>query len=128
MRRIIAAVAVAVFGLAAGAAFAQGPADKVPAAKSHSDHRVCLRSYMIDRTEVVDARTILFYMRDGKIWKNTLINYCPGLKYNGFSYSPVPSSNTICGNMQTIRVLRDGTVCALGSFEPYTPPKRRHAE
>jgi hypothetical protein len=84
---------------------------------------VCLRSIDIDRTSVPDSQTILFHMRDGRIWKNALVGSCPDLKFDGFEYAPLPSGE-ICGNMQSIRVIRSGAVCLLGPFTPYVPPTK----
>ncbi len=80
--------------------------------------RVCLRSSDIDRTSVPDARTILFHMKGGKVWKNALMNDCPGLRFNGFVYDASPAGD-ICANQQTIRVINTGSVCLLGAFTPY---------
>jgi hypothetical protein len=83
---------------------------------------VCLPTYMIDRTTIPDDSTILFHMRDGKVWKNSLPYPCVGLKIqNGFAY--VTSIDEICSNLQTIRVLREQTVCMLGAFTPFEPAK-----
>ena len=88
--------------------------------------QVCINTMQIDHTTVPDPRTILFYMRGGKIWKNALRNDCIGLKFYGFAYQATPP-NQICGNMQTIRVLQIGSVCMLGAFTPYTPSKAKPA-
>ncbi|HEX3675210.1 MAG TPA: hypothetical protein VHU87_13135 [Rhizomicrobium sp.] len=77
----------------------------------------CLRSMDIDHTSVPDGRTLLFHMKDGHVWKNALMNDCPGLKFNGFIYDASPNGE-ICGNLQTIRVLHTGSVCMLGPFTP----------
>lgn len=81
---------------------------------------VCIRTLDIDRTKAPDNRTILFYMKDGKVWSTTLVSYCPELSFNGFVYGPTPPDN-ICGNMQTIRVIRSGAVCEMGPLIPVTP-------
>jgi len=82
---------------------------------------VCLSTYQIDRTKIVDDSTIIFYMHNGKAWKNTLPYKCSGLKYsNGFSYST--PTDTICSNLQTIKLIDRGTTCGLGAFTPFTPP------
>lgn len=84
---------------------------------------VCLRLDMpknIDHTHVVDDRTVLFYMRDGKIWKNTLKSPCPGLLFHGFSF--LTHYPEVCSNAQGIQVLVTGQVCSLGEFTPYQAP------
>ena len=35
---------------------------------------VCLQTFRIDHTHVVDSKNVLFYMKDGKIWHNALVN------------------------------------------------------
>ncbi len=76
----------------------------------------CLMTHRIDNTKVVDAKTILFRMKDGKVWRNTLQTPCPGLLFEGFVY--VAHNDQICGNEQSIRVLRSHEVCMLGPFAP----------
>ena len=80
---------------------------------------VCLNSYYIDRTTVVDAKTILFRMKNGTVWRNTLRTSCSGLLFNGFSYTL--QTLDICDNLQTIEVLRTGEVCVLGKFTRELP-------
>lgn len=118
-RLIFGAALAALLGVAAQAQ---------PAAKTDADQKnICINTWQIDHTSVPDARTILFHMRGGKIWKNTLVNDCPQLKTYGFIYSPTPP-NQICGNMQSIRVIQTGAVCMLGAFTPYTPPPKEKPE
>jgi hypothetical protein len=119
----VAALAGLVTGLSAGLAAGLAPARALaesapkPAAKM-----ICIDTLRIDRTRVPDARTILFYMDDGTIWKNTLPAYCPGLRSHGFIYSPTPP-HRLCSNLETIRVVEVGSVCRLGAFTRYTRPK-----
>jgi len=80
----------------------------------------CLQSHLIRDTKVTDDRTIVFHMLDGSVWQNTLVNACPELKFNGFSYVENPPDQ-ICGNLQTIRVIRAGSVCLLGPFTQVKP-------
>jgi hypothetical protein len=93
---------------------------------------VCLQTYQIDHTEIPDDSTILFRMKGGQVWKNTLTAPCSGLRANGgFQYST--DINEICSNLQSIRVIeqgggpRLGAVCLLGEFTPYTPPPKANA-
>jgi hypothetical protein len=83
---------------------------------------VCLRPNSIDHTHTTNASTIDFYMRDGKIYRNSLKGTCPGLLFHGFIY--VVHGDEICSNMQSIRVIESGEICELGTFTPYTPPPR----
>ena len=87
---------------------------------------VCIRPFdtpgpggTINHTHVVDARTILFYLRDGSVMKNTLKNPCPDLMFHGFVF--VTPQDEICANSQAIRVLESNETCQLGDFTPYTP-------
>jgi len=77
----------------------------------------CLRSDMIDHTTVPDNRTILFHMRGGAVWKNTLPAPCVGLDFpGGFEYATF--HDEVCANVEVIRVLKEGTRCKLGAFSP----------
>jgi hypothetical protein len=108
-------IAMLVSALSTGAALA---ADAPPAASAPS---VCLEPSRIDHTTVLDDKTILFKMRDGTIWRNDLPQKCYSLKIeNGFAYEV--QGDSICSNLQTIRVLRSHNTCFLGAFTPYTPP------
>lgn len=78
---------------------------------------VCIRALDIDHTKAPDNRTILFYMKNGQVWSTTLTSYCPELSFNGFVYGPTPPDD-ICGNMQTIRVIRSGAICEMGPLVP----------
>lgn len=115
--KIVAVAAVVAFATVQ-TAVAQTPA----AATTRNGVPVCLESEFIDHTRTVDPKTILFYMRDGKIWQNTLPYPCPGLMFYGFV--DVVRDNQICSNMQSIRVLVTHDVCTLGTFTPYTPPPK----
>jgi hypothetical protein len=79
----------------------------------------CLNILDIKRSRAVDARTILFYMRDGNVWKNSLQGLCPGLTFNGFAYRT--NESQICADSQAIRVLVSKETCTLGKFTAYTP-------
>ncbi len=74
----------------------------------------CLYTYQIDRTRVVDAKTIDFRMRDGTVYRNVLRNSCTSLPFYGFVY--VTRVDQICDNLQSIRVLQSHEVCLLGAF------------
>jgi len=120
-------VIVPVLGLAAllaTAGCAEQTAATAPAADQAATHNsVCLQTVMIDHTSIPDDNTILFHMRDHKVWKNTLPFSCPGLKIEGgFEYET--RIDEICSNLQTIRVLRERSVCMLGAFTPYEPPPK----
>jgi len=86
-----------------------------PAAAS----RICLTTYLIDQTKAIDSKTLDFRMKNGTVYRNALRNQCIGLKFHGFVY--VTHFDTICENMQTIRVLESGEVCMLGAFTKLPP-------
>lgn len=110
------AVATCLLGLFAAVAASAQPAP---------GHPVCIRPFdlptgSVDHTHVVDPKTILFYMRDGKIWKNSLPSACPGLMFHGFSF--LTYQDEVCSNAQGIQVIETGEVCQLGAFTSYAPP------
>lgn len=87
----------------------------------------CIDLIRIDRSEVVDDQTILFHMKGGKIWKNTLPYKCPRLGFER-AFSHKTSINRLC-SVDTITVLdtsarMPGATCGLGTFEAYTPPPK----
>lgn len=85
--------------------------------------RTCVPLQSISRTDVIDDRTILFYVRGGEIYVNRLPRRCPGLKRaDSFMYET--SLSQLC-NVDIITVLRRfgpgfnrGASCGLGVFEP----------
>ena len=85
----------------------------------------CIMPSRIDRTEVIDERTVLFYMRGGDIYRNRLAYDCPRLvRERRFSYDV--RVNRLC-NVDSITVLeywgtslRRGMACGLGLFYPIT--------
>jgi hypothetical protein len=107
MKQIILAAAVAMLAISAAQA-------------ETTSGSVCLKSYQIKDTKTPDDQTIIFHMDNGDVWKNTLRNSCPELKFNGFEYTATPPDE-ICGNLQAIRVIRAHTVCLLGPFTKVSP-------
>jgi len=95
--------------LSVGPAVAQGPA---PTAG-----RVCLQLREVQRTETPDDRTILFHMRDGKTWRNTLKQNCPMLRTSPWA-QVLQNGEMVCSNQQFIHVLQTGNTCTLGEFTP----------
>lgn len=83
----------------------------------------CISVSAIDRTDVIDDRTILFYMRGKKIYRNYLPRKCPGLdRHERFAYQV--TSNRLC-DIDTVTVLEQwgsrlssGFTCGLGAFHP----------
>src|ERR1043165_487691 len=83
---------------------------------------VCLKTYLIDHTKAPNDRTIIFYMKDGSAYQSTLLADCPQLSFNGFSYVATPPED-VCGNLQSIRVVRSHSVCLLGPFVQIAPAR-----
>jgi hypothetical protein len=100
----------AAFVFAAGAAYAQ-------AGGMNTGAGTCLQTRDIDHTHPVDATHVLFYMKNGAVWQNTLPAPCPGLNFHGFSFV-AHDTDQVCSNAQGIRVLVTNQVCELGAFVP----------
>ena len=83
----------------------------------------CINMNRIERTDVIDDRTVAFYLRGGALYVNRLPHRCPGLRSRqAFMYKN--TTNTLC-SIDTIRVLdsfggtlRPGVGCGLGEFHP----------
>ena len=83
----------------------------------------CVNMRTVSRTEIIDDQTILFYMRNGVIYRNYLPRRCSGLaREERFSYSTTISR--LC-DIDTITVLYNqgvglssGPSCGLGKFYP----------
>lgn len=127
-RLILASTASLLLGasLAQAAEPAPAPAPATPPAAPQTVD--CLDLIQIDRTQVLDDQTILFHMKNRKIWKNTLPYKCPQLGFEkAFKYKT--SIGRIC-NVDMITVLHtgggimEGATCGLGKFEAYTPPPK----
>jgi hypothetical protein len=106
-RTLISALALA--ALTGGVALAQAPS-------ATSLRPLCLWTYTIEGTTVVNPSTILFHTRDGRTYVNTLKAPCPGLMLHGFVY--LTHSSEICSNAVPISVIETHQACALGVFEP----------
>lgn len=70
-----------------------------------------------------DGKAILFKMRNGAEWRNDLKGACPDLIFDGFVWTLRDGDETVCENMQSLRVLRSGQICVLGKFTQVTPAK-----
>ncbi|MSP95471.1 MAG: hypothetical protein EXR00_09395 [Alphaproteobacteria bacterium] len=77
----------------------------------------CLNVSNIQRSETPDDRTIIFHMRDGKVWRNRLKTVCPMLRTSPFT-QVLRSGDLMCANQQTIQVTQTGSTCMLGDFTP----------
>ena len=87
---------------------------------------ICIDTRNISNSEEQDhGKAILFKMRDGTQWRSTLQGACPDLAYNGYSWTIRNPDNTVCENVQSLRVLQSGEVCVLGKFEKIAPAHPR---
>ena len=84
---------------------------------------MCLNVANIGRTSVPDAQHLVFYMRDGTVWENTLTRTCAGLNYSPWAWA-VRGPSQVCANTQRLRVLQTGVTCTLGEFAPPRPEKK----
>jgi hypothetical protein len=116
MRLFAAFCLLSSFAVVAQPAVSLGTGDSAPVCLGPVD----MRTGSIDHTHVVDPQTILFYMRDGRVWKNSLKSPCPSLRFHGFRLRT--GQEEVCSNAQSIQVLDTGEVCLLGEFTPFTPP------
>lgn len=85
-----------------------------PASAARS--RICINADDIAGNYSPDANTIIFRMRDGTAWRNTLVTPCPGLRFNGFIWK-LHGVHEVCEGQQSLRVLRSGEICSLGKFQ-----------
>lgn len=81
------------------------------------------------KNQTVEGRgaALLFTMKDGTQYRNRLRGVCPDLMFNGFVWVIRNPDQSVCDNMETIRVLRSGEICQIGEFEkvsraPARPP------
>lgn len=87
--------------------------------------RSCIDLRSVRRTEVIDDRNILFYMRGRTVYHNILPHQCGGLaREDRFSYKT--TAGRLC-KLDLIRVLyndpfglREGNACQLGVFHEIT--------
>jgi hypothetical protein len=83
---------------------------------------VCLDADNIQSRPSPDGKVIDFHMRDGSVWRNTLQRPCPGLRFDGFSWT-LDGTHNVCENEQIIHVLHTGEICSLGKFEKIVPAR-----
>jgi hypothetical protein len=80
-----------------------------------SGNHVCINGTDIESTSVPDDNTIVYHLRNGQVWRNTLKATCPNLKFE-HAFTEVIRASQICANAQMIRVHETGSICALGDF------------
>ena len=87
---------------------------------------ICLSTHdMLQSEPAKDGASITFHMRDGSVWRNDLHGRCPDLQFDGFVWRIREANDSVCEDIQSLRVLRSGQVCMLGKFTQVQPP---HAE
>jgi len=102
-------------GILAASAVALSAAVPVQAQIAPSNN-VCFSVTEILNTQATDRRTIIFKMKDGSVWRNTLISDCPDLvAHSAGGFASVVHAEFICSNRHRI-VTQSGNVCRLGNF------------
>lgn len=88
------------------------------AASAPGEKVQCIPHFMIERTRIINDKTILFEMKNGVVWRNELPSECPRLKREGrFSYRT--SMSQLCSmDMITLSSIMGipGPSCGLGEF------------
>lgn len=99
-------------------------AEAIAAAKPAGAPIDCVQLNQIRETRVRSDQIIDFYMRNGKVYRNTLPNSCPQLGFEeSFSYKTSISqlcSTDIITVLQHTGGLSRGASCGLGTFQPVT--------
>ncbi|HTM95368.1 MAG TPA: hypothetical protein VL100_06080 [Croceibacterium sp.] len=100
---------------------------RAPAATATGEPISCISSNNIQNTEVWDDYTIDFRMANGRTYRNTLDNRCPGLGFEErFIYET--SISQLCST-DVIAVLYSGGTrgasCGLGQFVPVKVEKTK---
>lgn len=122
MRNALLTVTVVGLLVAGGTAASSAKKDPMPV-RSVGEPVSCVNLSQIRSTKVIDNSTIDFHMSGKKIYRNSLPQSCPGLKFEDrFSYRT--SISQLC-SVDIVRVLHDqggqlieGAGCGLGKFQP----------
>ena len=86
---------------------------------------VCINASDIEYTQTPDDQTIIYHLRNGRAWKNTLKAPCPQLHFE-HAFTEVVRASQVCANHQMIRVQNVGSICALGDFTLVSAPPPAH--
>ena len=86
---------------------------------------MCVKVRDILSTHSDDGKLLTFKLRGGRTLVNHLQGICTDLRYEGLAWN-VPSSEDVCENQQSFRVINSGQSCTLGKFDevkekPKTP-------
>ncbi len=116
------ALLVAVAG--AGTSIAQDENDR-QRDEQDGDAIHCVRVQGIQRIDIVDSDTLVFRMRNGKVYRNDLPYNCPGLRRDD-TLMYRTTIGQVC-DLDIVTVLEDwgfgfapGVSCGLGVFHPIT--------
>jgi hypothetical protein len=115
-------VGITALGVIAPLFAAEGAADtatQTPDA-SQAPAPMCLEVANIRRTNAPDSQHLVFYMRDGKVWENTLPRTCAGLTSNSWTWV-VRGPLRVCANTHRLRIFQNNVICAIGDFAPPRP-------
>jgi hypothetical protein len=86
-----------------------------------ADEHICINTRDIASSKPdKSGGSILFKMRDGTQWRNTLRGRCPDLVFEGYSWTVRNADNSVCENEESLKVLQSPEVCQLGKFEKVT--------
>jgi hypothetical protein len=86
----------------------------------------CIDTRQIKESHQVDnGKALLFSMKDGTTYRNNLRSPCPDLVFNGYVWVIRNPDNTVCDNVNTIRVLQSGEICMIGAFQKVSPQQSR---
>ncbi|WIO75312.1 hypothetical protein QP938_05225 [Porticoccaceae bacterium LTM1] len=77
----------------------------------------CIHTNRIKSIKFEDDRFALVTIPGDKVIMLTLKRRCPGIRYNGFSYTV--RNGTLCEGFDHLTVLRTGLSCQIKSFTPY---------
>jgi hypothetical protein len=104
-------------------------------AQDNSKPETCINVSRVQRMEILDERTILFFLPGDVVYRNSLRDRCPNIDQTNNSVDYQITSSRLarlCAN--ELLHTRQGNTCRLGSFEPITPeqasallPRRRAA-
>lgn len=98
-------------------------ADTEPKVTEIGDPKKCISSNRLARTKVVDVNTVDFTLRNGKVYRNTLLTSCSIIRNNDrFTYRQALSSRLCKGDqissLETISDrLQSFGLCGLGDFQ-----------
>ena len=99
----------------------------LPWAAAATPSNICIDTTRIDHTDTPDDHALLITMRDKSIYRAAVQGDCVGLANDtrGYTWSPDPGTNEICGNLFTIRLNTSHATCLMGEITQVKPPRSR---